>query len=797
LISKGILASLHIPDSQERFDQVEDACEGTFGWLYEKQELGFVEWLRRGSGIFWISGKPASGKSTLLKYAVSNSRTYGYLRQNNPRNSWVCGNFFFTNRGKHTQKSIDGLLQRILYQLLSQVPGLAKFIEQIFMQHADVQGEWILIYLEDALMKIVRQRKLAINICLFIDALDEHNEEYHENHSRLVQLLQNLIEASDGKIIKVMLCLTSRPENLFKDTFWGCPGFRIHEHTHLDVQVYVNTRMNMYLRSRPDLCTDARTMGSLNGTIKEVIRRAQGVFLWVRLVVTDIIEGLIDGDSPDKLHQNLSAIPGDGDLQELYSGILLRMRPNYLREAFAMLQIAYSAIEPMQFRHFFQALHITNFGSANYDWAVPTEPEMERKLLSRCRGFLEVQKSFTTDEQGSEYNGLVVQFLHQSVKDFLRHSASFEDIRTKLKGMFPNLHGWLSENGHSFLLRFRVCQHFRRYGAQPYLIKRLPKFDLRKFEVLYHANMAEMYLQRPIAEPLDALSDFADTNGLVPFYMRHDDWYVPESWQPTFLALAVQAGLVLYVQYTFQRRYNIRMLPGRPLLHYSVLPMPKSLCRRGTDPFLRSPKMVKLLVQLGADIHCKFEGLTAFAFVFKECLKGQISSGQLRMLEILLTLGSSTEVPVEWSLQNQYVGTTDGLGYCGNYRSEVLITPLQLAVRKDNLEAVSLLLRFDARIESLTDEDWKFLRKGYLYSDTPPEFEDFPEATKEEQLQSWLAEKERAIREGKNSKPMLRLVEDHIQRRRTWTSPTSGPVLGQRPPPESGILSFAPQYPII
>jgi hypothetical protein len=204
LIFEGILASLYLPDSQERFDQVEDAYEGTFGWLYEKRELGFVNWLRSGNGIYWISGKPASGKSTLLKYAVSNPRTYDYLRQNNPGNRWVSGDFFFTNRGKQNQKSIDGLLQRILYQLLSQVEGLTVFVESIFKNHADAQGTWILIYLEDALMRIVKQRKLPINICLFIDALDEHNEDYYENHFRLVQLLQALIDASDSKVVKVI-----------------------------------------------------------------------------------------------------------------------------------------------------------------------------------------------------------------------------------------------------------------------------------------------------------------------------------------------------------------------------------------------------------------------------------------------------------------------------------------------------------------------------------------------------------------------------------------------------------------
>jgi hypothetical protein len=193
----------------------------------------------------------------------------------------------------------------------------------------------------------VEQRKLGVNIRLFTDALDEQDESYHENHFRLLQVQQKLVQASDGRIVKVLLCLTSRPENVFQDVFRGYPGFRIHEHTHPDIQFYVYVRMSEYLNSRPDLNADARIMASLSETFREVIRQAQGVFLWVKLVIIDIIEGLMEGGSPCILRDNLSAIPGDGDLQELYCSILLRLRPNYLCEAFIMLQIAYSATEPM------------------------------------------------------------------------------------------------------------------------------------------------------------------------------------------------------------------------------------------------------------------------------------------------------------------------------------------------------------------------------------------------------------------------------------------------------------------
>jgi hypothetical protein len=90
-------------------------------------------------------------------------------------------------------------------------------------------------------MKIEGQPKHAVNILLFIDALDEQNESYHCNHFRLVQILpkKKLVQASGGKIVKVTLCLTRRPENVVVDVFRGCPGFRIHKNTHPDILTYV------------------------------------------------------------------------------------------------------------------------------------------------------------------------------------------------------------------------------------------------------------------------------------------------------------------------------------------------------------------------------------------------------------------------------------------------------------------------------------------------------------------------------------------------------------------------------
>ncbi|KAF2203093.1 hypothetical protein GQ43DRAFT_470318 [Delitschia confertaspora ATCC 74209] len=768
-----VLESLFLPDHEERLNQVEPAHKGTFEWLYQDR-VPFIQWLKAGNGIFWISGKPASGKSTLLKFAVSDTRTYEHLHENNSINRWITGDFFFTNRGKQEQRCVEGLLQRILFQLLSQSKELLPFIERIFKEHADHHG-WLLIYLEDALKKIIEQRKVPINICLFVDALDEQSEGYYQNHATLLNYLRSLVERADGKTVRLLLCLTSRPENIFVDCLRGYPGFRIHEHTQGDIDMYVNNRIAQYVSSRPDLGVDPNNTAFFRELCSQVCRRAEGVFLWVKLVVTDIIEGLRDGDPPNALQRKLDTLPGDGDLQQLYSGILLRLPPNYLHEAYIMLWIAYSSNEPVPLSEFFQAKDLMMQGDADYNWATPTVRQMELQLLSRCRGFLEIQYSFTRDEQGREYSGPFAQFLHLSVKDFLRESDGFDTVRETLKVRFPRSKA-LEENGHAYLLRYRVAQHFRKYGNDPHQITTLPSFDLRKFDVLYHAYMVEMTLGRPVYEPLDALAHFADSYNLTTCYLRHRGWQAPVSWQPTFLVLCVQAGLLMYVEHTLANKSNLQTLPGRPLLHYAVFPVPESLSQGRTDPFLATSKMIRLLIRYGADVHREFESLTALAFAFQAFYgRGtRLGGSQHLIIETLLRDGASPEVQTR-PPREPLAGAVRDNGQ--------LVTPLQMAVQKDDQGTVELLLKYDASIDSLDEDDWIALRKGYIYGDKCPYAD-------EERSKKWWADRDRAIKEGRNKKPMLRLIERYMnmpRRNRAGWDRTNIPVISPKMPPRLNV----------
>ncbi|KAF4825313.1 hypothetical protein CGCTS75_v009781 [Colletotrichum tropicale] len=90
---KQILDELRVDGMKNRFEEVEEAHESSFAWildpdspLEEDTSFGsqarqqFVIWSLHGHGIFYISGKPGSGKSTIMKYLCQSSKMKKHLR---------------------------------------------------------------------------------------------------------------------------------------------------------------------------------------------------------------------------------------------------------------------------------------------------------------------------------------------------------------------------------------------------------------------------------------------------------------------------------------------------------------------------------------------------------------------------------------------------------------------------------------------------------------------------------------------------------------------------------------------
>jgi hypothetical protein len=128
-----LLDSLDFAERSQRYERIMKAYQTTFDWIFEKSELGLLPWLRKGTGIYWIQGKPGSGKSTLMKFLHDYPRTSEILYQWRLGLEHTSAWFFFNERGSYIEKSFEGLLRSVVREMISTNKGLAELILKVYL----------------------------------------------------------------------------------------------------------------------------------------------------------------------------------------------------------------------------------------------------------------------------------------------------------------------------------------------------------------------------------------------------------------------------------------------------------------------------------------------------------------------------------------------------------------------------------------------------------------------------------------------------------------------------------------
>lgn len=165
--------------------------------------------------------------------------------------------------------------------------------------------------MKHAFRLLVTQDTLPLRLCLFIDGLDE----YDGDHEEMAELFEELTCSP-----YVKLCVSSRPWLVFFDTFKGCPSLRLQDLTFNDIKRYATETLAKKPRYRTLADDEPENAPTL---IKEIVTKADGVFLWVVLVVKPLLEGLKNRDGVGDLRRRLALLPSS--LEALYQQMMNRI----------------------------------------------------------------------------------------------------------------------------------------------------------------------------------------------------------------------------------------------------------------------------------------------------------------------------------------------------------------------------------------------------------------------------------------------------------------------------------------
>lgn len=538
---------------QTRASQIEDPYDHTFEWIWDPTSANnFMEWLDQKCGIYWIRGKPGSGKSTIMKHILAR-----YLDEKftlpRPKHL-INASFFFHDRGSADQKSLFGLLCSILCQILSQQKNFYKDASPFLWDSTLSTTKHVTIDdLRSALLAITLSTEVEANLFLFIDAVDELDGDAKKYHD-VAEFFCSLARSSSGKVNTKVL-IASRNLNPLHDVLDDYQGLVMDEWTGLDIDTYVRGK----LESHPVVARSEFHKAACQGLIHTVVESARGVFLWVRLVVEQLEEGLSNGETVEELAVVLASLPQD--LEMLYVRILERIKPIYFFEAFVMIQVVACATEPLSLEDFWFVMQ-----HALKVQGQMTLAGLQRRLKSRCGGLIEIRLPYDidqlTDPPSTKYlwstiydtTGEVL-FLHQTAKEFVDDPNRLRVLFEQQSECFENGYSWLFGAGVDMMIS--ACDNNPRQQLGYINSTLADRVTTSVAKIMHYARLSEHSLSRSFVTPLVKLNkalertlfnvwarSFSLSGGLsnytsVTQTLHFEEWEPDRSW----LSIAISTGL--------------------------------------------------------------------------------------------------------------------------------------------------------------------------------------------------------------------------------------------------------------
>jgi ankyrin repeat protein/energy-coupling factor transporter ATP-binding protein EcfA2 len=435
-------------EARERM--VDEAYNATYEWMLNSPQ--YLIWKHSSGQRLLIRGKAGCGKSTLMKHLFAHETSAADIHGPSTARPVVCG-FFFNGRGSPTERTLKAMLRTLLHQIVFQNPTAYRCIAKAHrgMEQVLASRNQIVDWTEKLLTNMLEDVMLSSTLptLVFIDALDEGDGFSAAEVFGLLE--KHTRPRPDGQRAMASVCLSSRPDN-FVDHRKQWTTLNLTDFNSKDIEMYTASRLN----TMANACADSRYQQLATELVPQIVAKADGVFLWVRLVVDEITTAMERGEDTQYFAFQLSATPTD--LWNQFREILLRVNHHHIPDMQRLLQVVLVAERPLSVE---ELAHVLSLSSPEPPQTLQdlrglgNAEQVYRDTVKRirlcCGGLVEVVHTsrclWITKELNVGYKlATQVQFIHQSVKDYLNSAEVKKDLSDMLSA------GEFASSGHQRLL---------------------------------------------------------------------------------------------------------------------------------------------------------------------------------------------------------------------------------------------------------------------------------------------------------------------------------------------------------
>lgn len=346
-----------------------------------------------------------------MKYAAER------LRETSSGSKELVASFYIHGRGVDLQKRATGVFRALLHDLLPHFDGILSEITASFEEresrygsYRDGRWEWAEKELEKLLFQVFTHTSRSRRIVIFIDALDECENDVP---IRLLTCLKRFGEKIEQQSFYAKICFSSR-------------HYPILGQAHIPTIVVENKNRDDIRQVTEEKLRDIDSEEERQRIVDAILSKDDGVFQWAVLVTDRAIKKYFKGFSVRGIEREIETLPAE--LDSLYAGLLDEIDADEIEKAqtiklFRWILFAYRPLSIRELREALAANAYISYATVlelreHGDYAETAE-RFERRLIDMSKGLIQFNTRDVYESFGPDGSDREVEFIHQSVPDYL------------------------------------------------------------------------------------------------------------------------------------------------------------------------------------------------------------------------------------------------------------------------------------------------------------------------------------------------------------------------------------------